>query len=193
MSASIKHSFLDKLIYLGGNLGIQAPLAQYIDLEEFIAEGTYRLEKDIRIKNSFYNWIYCFAPYFSPSKLRRIIKNLESPYSKETLAEIIAVIQSHPLNDQNWKILLPYGKKSINFKFTPNPKKYLKTNEYILRHCPEIRFRVEGSSPVLADLKAYLAKNKKYKSLYEIAKYTFNPRNRINHEFKLMNYLYQVS
>lgn len=180
-------NFLHKLVYLGGNLDIKPKTKKYVDLEEFIAEATLFMEQDSRTTQCILNWVYLFAPYFSPSKLRRVLK--VKKYSPKHLSQIIGVIKSHPLNSQNWDILDSYKSRSKKLNFIPNFDKYLKTKSYILKNCPELKFRVEGNNQVLADLKAYLKKKKKFQSLYRIAKDTFNPRNRINYEYELIQYL----
>lgn len=180
-------NFLYKLIYLGGNLGIKPKMKKYVDLEEFIAEATLFMENDSRTTQCILNWIYLFAPYFSPSKLRRVLKIKK--YSPKYLYQFIELIKSHPLNSQNWDILDSYKSRTKKFKFTPNFEKYLKTKSYIIKNCPEIKYRIQGNNQVLADLKAYLDKNKSFQSLYRIAKDTFNPRNRINYEYELIQYI----
>ncbi len=180
-------SFLDRLIYLGGNLGIRPKIKPYVDLEEFIVDSTINLNNDSRTRETVLNWIYLFTPYFSPSKLRRILKVKD--YNKKILGQIVDLLESHPLNSQNWLIVRKLADKSGDLKFNPNPGKYLKDTDFILKNCVELRNRVSGMSQVSADLKSYLKKNKKYKSLYQIAKETFNPKNRVNFEYRLLNYL----
>lgn len=187
LEANRFENFLHKLVYLGGNLGIKPKIKKYVDLEEFIAGATLYMEKDARTTQCILNWIYFFTPYFSPSKLRRILK--VKKYSPKYLYQFINIIESHPLNSQNWDILDSYKSKTRKLKFNPNFEKYLKTKSYIIKNCPEIRFRIEGNNQVLADLKAYLEKNKSFQSLYRIAKDTFNPRNRINYEYELIQYI----
>ncbi len=179
--------FLNKLIYFGGNLGIQDPLKRYIDIEEFIADATKYMEVDSRTTQCFLNWLNLFAPFISPSKLRRVLKLKR--YNPKWLGIFTLLLKNHPLNSQNWELLKPWISKPQKFAFTPNPSKYLKSTEYILKTCPELKFRTEGNNQVLSDLKAYLKKNRKFQSLYRIAKDTFNPKNRINYEYVLKNYL----
>ncbi len=182
-----KITFLDKLIYFGGNLGIRPPLKDYVDLEEFVTEATNHMQIDSRTTQTFFNWLHRYSPFLSPSKLRRILQGQE--YNPKWLGQFLLIIENHPLNSQNWEILKPLCKKSTRFTFVLHQEKYLKTHAYILKFCPELKFRVEGYNHTLADLKAYLKKHKKFSSLYQIAKATFNPRNRINHEFKMQAYL----
>lgn len=179
--------FLDKLIYLGANLGIRKPLKQYVDLEEFIVDASLFVNQDSRTREAFFNWLYLFAPYFSPSKVRRILKKKDS--NPKSLGEFVQLLKTHPLNSQNWNILNPWIKHKHSLKFNLDQDKYLKRSSYIIKTCPELRFRIEGNNQVLADLKAYLFKNKEFASLYMIAKETFNPKNRINYEYRLSKYI----
>ncbi|MBH47505.1 MAG: hypothetical protein CME71_04995 [Halobacteriovorax sp.] len=178
--------FLSRLIYLGGNLGIKPKIKQYVDIEEFIVEATLFMDVDSRTTQCILNWIYFVSPYLSPSKLRRVLKMSE--YNAKYLGQFVQVIESHSLNAQNWAILDEFVLKSEKIKFAPNFQKYLKTKPYIFKNCPELQFRMEGHTQVLADLKAYLKKNANFHSLYKIAKDTFNPRNRINYEYALLQY-----
>lgn len=187
MSVSERDQFINKLIYFGGNLGIQAPIKDYVDVEEFIIEATKYYDTDSRVKQTFLNWLHLFAPYISPSKIRRILKIKD--FESKSLSIFVSILENHPLNSQNWEILKPFCLERPSYKFKSNYSKYLKTTKYILRNCPELKFKVQGLSPVLSDLKAYLSKNKKFKSLYQIAKETFNPKNRINYEFELLQYI----
>jgi hypothetical protein len=187
MPANEFEAFLNKLIYFGGNLGIRPPLKEYTDIEEFIIDASKFMSHDTRARQCFYNWLHQFAPYISPSKLRRIIK--VKKYNSKELAVFVEILETHPLNSQNWKILKPFCEGNSIKKFIINKKKYLKTNSYILKKCPELKYRVDGNNPVAADLKAYLQKNKKFQSLYMLAKETFNPRNRINYEYELLAYI----
>ena len=188
MSANNLDSFLKRLIYFGGNLGIKKPITEYTDIEKFIVDATHFMETDSRTTQSFFNWLHLFAPYISPSKLRRILKEKED-YNSKWLGQFVYILNNHPLNSQNWSILKPFCKKATKYRFSPNSQKYLKATNFILKNCPELKFRVDGNNQVLADLKAYLNKNKKFQSLYQVAKDTFNPKNRINYEYRLISYL----
>ena len=187
MSQSNFDYFYQRLVYLGGNLGISKPLKQYIDLEEFIVDASLFIGHDSRTREAFLNWLYLFAPYFSPSKMRRVLKKKAS--DPKPFGEFIYILKTHPLNSQNWNVLDPWGHHYNSVKFNHDQSKYLKQPSYIIKTCPELRFRIEGNNQVLSDLKAYLAKNKDFISLYKIAKETFNPKNRINYEYRLSRYI----
>lgn len=206
--------FVNKLIYLGGNLGIAdiSYKKKYIDLEKFFVDGTLFLNKEPRVMVTFIHWLRRYGVLLSPSKLRRIIKTNE--YDPYLLTIFVSYLEETNIKVQNWKILNPYCKvltkqerffrnipihsKIYNKHFLKanilakpiiyDEKKYLKTKEYLLKTVPEIKYRSEGLTQVVADLRAYTDKIK-FKSLYEIAKYTYNERTRINQSYKLLNFL----
>ena len=208
------NEFIDKLVYLGGNIGInnQKYKNEYLDLEKFVVDATLFLQIDSRLTRCFIHWIMRYGIILSPSKLRRILKITK--YDPYVLTVIISYIENHNQNIQNWEIIKPYckrkNKSEVLFKNIPlNTKKYnihflkanlltkkirdeeskyLKTKSYILNNCVEIYYRSKGFPQVVSDLKAYI-KKVKFKSLYEIAKYTYNERTRINQSYNSLNFL----
>lgn len=173
-------NFLSKLNYLGGNLGLSIKIEEFVDLECVFLESTLYIEKDDRIKQTVINWLYRYGSLLSPSKIRRLTKSHD--YDPHILSQLVSHLIEVKIVKPNWQILIEY-KNEKNIKFKENYEKYLKRNDFILKNTPELRYRAEGRSQVIADILAYTQK-RKIKSLYELAKIIHSPRNRVNESYR---------
>ncbi len=207
-----KIPFIDQLSYFGGNISGNPTKCRnrYQDLEEFVIEATEEMSKDIRITHCFMNWLSFYGRILSPSKFRSLLK--EHKHNPVILAAFLAILKDTSSKKQQWNILAPFvsrAKSELLFPNLPKPKqginpyfervgiitypltvdteKFLISPNYVMQHCPEIKFRASGLDPVPADLKAYLEKEKP-KSLYEIAKATHHFRMQINKTYKNLSH-----
>ncbi|MEI8347092.1 MAG: hypothetical protein WCG27_06475 [Pseudomonadota bacterium] len=205
--------FLNRLIYLGGRLSVDSETIPviYVDLEKFVIDATLFMDIDTRVTTTFIYWLKRYGTLLSPSKIRRIIK--ASPFNPFVLTVFLAILENRKERQQNWKIIKSFCKKhkkgvelfatsafisndnrcpyfqhaKIIYKNTPaeDEMKFLKEKNFILNSCPEIRYRAQGCTQVIADLRAYLNKHE-LKTLYKAAKETFNPRSRINQSYRFI-------
>lgn len=175
--------FLKKLNYLGSTLGLSPEMDSYVDLEEFFLEASLYLNADSRVKQAILNWLYRYSSILSPSKIRRMLKLVE--HDKVVVNQIVLLLLANRVVKTNWNILVTIKHlEAISFK--SNEKKYLKSNKFILKTVPELRLRAEGRTQVVADIIAFTQKHS-YKSLYEVAKQIYSPRNRVNESFRQLS------
>lgn len=172
-------NFIKKFNYLGAALGISTQVEDYVDLEEFFLEATLYFESDSRIKQAILNWCARYAILLSPSKIRRLITKVE--HNGESLNLIVNFLLTNKYVKHNWSILIKRKTRS-RVIFQENFKKYLKNNIYIIKNVPEIRYRAEGRSQVIADILSFTQKSNTT-SLYQLAKCIHSPRNRVNELF----------
>ena len=133
--------FIKKLNYLGATLGLSPEIDSYVDLEEFFLESSLYINTDSRVKQAILNWIYRYSCILSPSKIRRMLKFVE--YDKVVVNQIVLLLLADRVVKTNWNILVTMKHlEAISFK--SNEKKYLKSNQFILKTVPEIRLRAEG-------------------------------------------------
>ena len=171
--------FIQKLNYLGARLGLSPKINTYVDLEEFFLEASLYLNEDSRIRQAILNWLHRYGSLLSPSKIRRMLKVVD--HDKVAVNQIVQLLLANRVVKSNWNILVIQKTKLLSFKM--NERKYLKSNDFVLKNVPEIRLRAEGRAQVVADIIAFTAKHS-YKSLYEIAKKIYSPRNRVNESFR---------
>jgi hypothetical protein len=168
-------NFIQKLNYLGGNLGLSPSIKEYVDLEVFFIECTLFFDTDDRVKQTILNWLFRYGSLLSPSKIRRLLKSTD--YNHKNLTAICHLLISNYIVKQNWQILIT--KRPTNLKFKSNEKKYLKKTKFVFKNVPELFFRAGGRSQVASDLFAFL-KKEKFTTLYHLAKKIHSPRNRVN-------------
>jgi len=177
-------NFINKFNYLGAAFGVSTQIKEYVDLEEFFLEATLYFEIDSRTKQAILNWCAKYAILLSPSKIRRL--SVQIKYNNDSLDFIVQFLLANNYVKHNWSILIK-RKIKIVINFQENFKKYLKSNTFIIKNVPEIRYRAEGRSQVIADILAFTEK-KRFKSLYELAKNIHSPRNRVNETFRQLQF-----
>jgi hypothetical protein len=200
--------FVSRLAYFGAaiNGDYKQIETEYQDLEAFVLEASSNLSSDTRVTQAFILWATRYGCLFSPSKLRRLIRD-GTPYDRATLGAILEIVQASEARLQSWKILKPYLKKAKDepplFPHLPRPRsglnpyfqkwgilapalnesenKYLLPSQTVFKRCPELRYRAEGVTLVAADVRAFKDKNPGPEfSLYKIAKLTHHPRAQVN-------------
>lgn len=185
--------FLETFAYLGGKIALEEQGSSFdksfVDIEDFFLESSLYLDNDKRIKNGILNWYFMFAPLLSPSKLRRKIKE-KKLYSNNRLKEIILRLKRKNIINHQWDIiddcLKPNGKEeSLLSFFISDFSKYLRTNSYISKNCPELFFRMDGFSPIIADIKAARLK-RNFRSCHELAKVIGHPKNLVYSKVALL-------
>ncbi len=177
-------NFINTLNYLGGKLGLSPKSERFVDLEIFFLQCSLNFNKDERIKQTILNWLFEYGMLLSPSKIRRVMNEFD--HDVDISEKLTVFLIEHNKVHLNWKILLGNSKKKSNIKFKENRLKYLKNKNFILKDVPEIRFRAEGRSQVIADIMSYVSKSH-FKSLYELAKNIHSPRNRVNESYRQLN------
>jgi hypothetical protein len=183
MSSTSK--FVEKLNYLGGNLGLSLKVDHFVDLEVFFLECTTSLGADSRLNQTILHWLYRYARILSPSKIRRLIKG-QFHFSSNGLFVLLKVLRENGDLTGNWEILDPFAKKQAETSvllpknFIPDESKFLKTPSFVLKGSPEIRYRALGVGHVAADIQAFLEKGEKFQSLYDLAKKIHGQRARVN-------------
>jgi hypothetical protein len=207
-----KNQFINQLAYFGGSIsGDPAGIASsYQDLEEFVASATLHMSDDLRVTHCFLTWLSFYGYLLSPSKLRRILKDVQ--FEPVVLGAFVSILMEESPRKSQWKILSSFLKRTSNrllFRDLPTPKqtfnahfkkvgiiahplnpdtqKFLIKTEFVLNHCPEIKYRAMGLDPVPSDLRAYLEKEKPG-SLYEIAKATHHFRAQVNIHYKMFSH-----
>jgi len=212
VSANSQH-FVDQLIYFGGNLSGSPDVVEkrYQDLEEFVVSATLHMSDDVRVTHCFLTWLSFYGSLLSPSKMRRLLSS-GIPFDSSILGALLGILREKSLRKSQWEILWPFVKKAKNrilfpelpeprknlnpyFKevgilahfLGPDPKKFLVTPSFVLKSCPEIRFRASDLDPVPADLLAYLEKEEP-KTLYEVAKVTHHFRAQIYSHYRYLSH-----
>jgi len=173
-------SFIQKFNYLGAALGISPRMKNFVDLEEFFLEATLHIENDNRMKQAILNWCARYATLLSPSKIRRLCSLIK--HNDENLEVIVHFLIERSYVKHNWSILVK-RKIKTRINFHENFKKYLKSNDFIIKNVSEIRYRAEGRSQVISDILSFTQKSN-FGSLYQLAKGIHSPRNRVNESFR---------
>ena len=193
----IEHNeFVNLAIYLGIALNSKASKRkEFVNLELFFIQATTNLTSS-RLAEGFLCWLLRYGHLLSPSKTRRLL-NENIDYDKAVLGGFLQFLIKYQINSEQWKIILPFTKRSKTKKTLipgPTPRKpsplFLKYNvlahdfaldmdkflipqEYTYKHCIELKNRALFGSVVNADTASYLSKNKT-STAYEISKITHN-------------------
>jgi len=191
----ILEEFLDNAHSLGIKINRSSVKTRdYIDLESFFLYSTIHISSSIRVARYIEYWVYSYGKYLSVKRINDHIK-LGHPYRPEFLNGLLKIIdanfdKSGPLKglfqktpnetkeaisivagyefkklDPNWEsvgVLAPV--------FIPDEmEKTIHSLDWISKNCPEIYYRMQGISPVLSDIRAYMFFKNKV-SLYRVAK-----------------------
>lgn len=161
-------------------MGISPQMKEFVDLEEFFLKATLYFENDNRLKQAILNWCARYATLLSPSKIRRLRSSVA--HDEQALESLVQFLIEHSYVKHNWSILVK-RKVKTKINFHENFKKYLKSNDFIIKNVPEIRYRAEGRSQVISDILSFTQKFN-FISLYQLAKSIHSPRNRVNESFR---------
>jgi hypothetical protein len=190
---------IDEFLDNSHNLGIKINRElknkrDYIDLESYFLYSTIHLSHSIRVARYVEYWVHSYGKYLSVKLINDHIKN-GHPFRQIFLNGLLKLVddnfeKSGPMKKlfhqelRSNKVLIPIVPK-FEFKvidqnwesvgvsapiFIPDEKeKTIYDLNWISKNCPEIYFRMQGISPVLSNIRAYLHfKNKS--SLYRVAK-----------------------
>lgn len=187
--------FLDNAHCLG--IKINRPIGKkrdYIDLESFFLQSTIHISSSIRVARYIEYWVYSYGKYLSVKRINDHIKS-GHPYRAEFLNGLLKIIDDN--FDKTGPMKNLYQKRTtekqslipivpgFEFKkldprwiavgvsapiFIPDElEKVIHGIDWISKNCPEIFYRMQGISPVLSDIRAYMYFKKKV-SLYRVAK-----------------------
>lgn len=190
---------LDEFLNNAQSLGLKInrkPVAKrdYIDLESFFLYSTIHISASIRTARYIEYWVYSFGKYLSVKRINDHIKK-GHPFKPEFLNGLLKIIDENfentgPLKKlyqgkiAKDKILIPIVPEYVFKKLDPRwesvgvsapvfiPDELEKTIygvEWISKNCPELYYRMQGISPVLSDIRAYLD-FKSDASLYRVSK-----------------------
>lgn len=166
----------------------------YIDLESFFLHSTIHISSSIRVARYIEYWVYSFGKYLSVKRINDHIKK-GHPYRPEFLNGLLKIVDENfektgPMKNLFYKStndakeLVPIVPGFVFKKLDPNwesvgvaapifiPDELEKTIhglDWISKNCPEIYLRMQGISPVLSDIRAYML-FKNGVSLYRVAK-----------------------
>jgi hypothetical protein len=188
-----KIDFEAKLTYFGGALSGDASLvaAEYLDLEKFFVEATLFMSYDVRVTQTFLNWIIRYGVILCPSKIRRLL--IKGTYDSSVLGAFISILVENDQRPKRWDILKKRARmrdqllfkhlpvpRELNPHFlkfglmaplmSPNPEKYLMPKNVVLNQCVELRNRSLMMGVVAADILSFLGKHKERLTPYQIAK-----------------------
>lgn len=186
-----------KLSALGGRLGFEkAPQGQYIDLEEFFLDSTRFVFAEERLARCIENWIRTYGFLISPSKIKRLIVEEKYPYDPAVLGVFLKIIGFNS-KQLNLKPLQSFckKKKSLTYRspskvkvteknfdpiwlsfniatheFVDETQKNLLGFDFVLKHSPELKFRIESDDVTSSDYKAFVLREGQGKSLNHISK-----------------------
>lgn len=186
--------FESALIYLGG-LATTPNLVKisFVDLEEFFLIGTNFCYVDARLTRTFEYWVAKYGKLLSPKRLCKLIEKGDLAIDFQCLGPLLSIID-HKFPRGKFASLEAYCKIGELKKMFPfllksmrrderwekygviapvfqsvEESHFLRNEKYVCDHCPEIRFRIMGVSPMRSNLLAYRAKFPKL-SLYRVAK-----------------------
>jgi hypothetical protein len=187
--------FLDNAHSLGIKINRKIDTKRdYIDLESFFLYSTIYISSSIRVARYIEYWAFSFGKYLSVKRINDHIKK-GHPYRPEFLNGLLKIIddnfdKSGPMknlfqkknNGANGNISIVPGyefKKldplwnSVGISapvFIPDElDKTIHKLDWISKNCPEIYYRMQGISPVLSDIRAYMSFRTGV-SLYRVAK-----------------------
>jgi hypothetical protein len=192
-----KIDFESKLTYLGGALSGDASrvATEYLDLEKFFVEATLFMNYDVRVTQTFLNWIIRYGVILCPSKIRRLL--IKGTYDSSVLGAFISILIENDQRPRRWDLLNKKPRKGAGdqdrllfqhlpvprelnphfMKFglrapvmSPNPEKYLMPKSVVLGRCAEVRNRSLMMGVVAADILSFLGKHKERLTPYQIAK-----------------------
>ncbi|MBC7540162.1 MAG: hypothetical protein H7281_15160 [Bacteriovorax sp.] len=187
--------FLDNAHSLGIKINRSAEKRRdYIDLESFFLYSTIHISSSIRVARYIEYWAFSFGKYLSVKRINDHIKK-GHPYKPEFLNGLLKIIdenfdKSGPMKNLFQKktggtkgsipIVPGFEFKKLDPKwesvgvsapiFIPDElAKTIQGLDWISKNCPEIYYRMQGISPVLSDIRAYMFFKNKV-SLYRVAK-----------------------
>ncbi len=190
-------NFLTTFHLLGSRIAAGlAAQRQFINLEQFLLDSTIRLRKeDPRVNEALWCWFMRYGPFLSPHKISKLIKK-KYPYDASILGAILSGIDHKFPKRGDFALLKKYSNKDkgiplYSFLKTPNKTDenfekfniiaphfsltetdhYLHSHSFIRQHCPEIKYRTEGYTIAMADLRAAIEIHGK-QSIYFLAKIT---------------------
>jgi hypothetical protein len=166
----------------------------YIDIESFFLYSTLHISTSIRTARYIEYWTYVFGKYLSVKRINDHIKN-SHPYNPIFLNGLLKIIDEN--FDKSGPLKILFQKKVIKknslmpivdgyeFKkldpkwesigvsapvFIPDElDKTIYGIDWITKNCPELFYRIQGLSPVLSDIRAYIH-FRADASLYRVAK-----------------------
>jgi len=166
----------------------------YIDLESFFLYSTIHISSSIRVARYIEYWAFSFGKYLSVKRINDHIKK-GHPYRPEFMNGLLKIVddkfdKSGPMKclfqkttsekQGNIPIVSGFDFKKLDPKwesvgisapvFIPDElDKTIHGLDWISKNCPEIYYRMQGISPVLSDIRAYMFFKNKV-SLYRVAK-----------------------
>lgn len=195
--------FLSAANYLGISISSAGIVQDYVDLERFFLTATRNLRSS-RIAEGFLCWVLQYGHLLSPSKVRRLILS-GVDFDASVFGGVLSYISENKINQQQWKIVKRFAKKSENQRAlipgpTPNrpnhhfakyniiahnykldKEKFLAPMGVVFKRCEELKNRALFGSVVNADIVSYL-KWHPSATPYQISKATGNHKARV---FKL--------
>ncbi len=180
-------------------------ISGYADIERFFLCATYSL-KSSRIAEGFLCWLLRYGHLLSPSKVRRLLRE-GVYYEPSVLGGFLEFLIQNGVSKHQWKIVLPFARKSRNAMLLiegPKPKKpepsFLKFNvivhsyrmdqdKFLLplaaayKSSIELKNRALFGSCVHADIASFLTWHPEA-TPYQIAKATCNHKARVFEVFQ---------
>jgi hypothetical protein len=207
-----KNDFENRLAYFGGAITANySNIKQlYQDLECFFVDATLMMGYDVRVTQTFINWLSRYGIILCPSKIKQIL--ITTNYDHAILGVFVTYLMQHDSRPKRWELLTSFTKKSnaILFAHLPVPKlknnyfekfgiaaplmtlnenKYLLPKDAVLKNCIELKYRSMMMGAVASDVHSLLEKDGYSKSSYEIAKITRHHKAQVYSLIKTMRQL----
>jgi N-glycosylase/DNA lyase len=191
--------FLDTAGKVGVNLiTSNKTKREYIDLEKFFLDATMLISHSYRTARAIEYWTHSFGKYLSVRKLDKLIRD-GYQYDPRILGGLLAIIERDFEDNGQYKVLAKYTKDFLNNTpaaipivkgydgYTKDPhwlkrgviapifipdevEKAVRSFKWIKENCPELRYRIEGISSVVSDMRSIIELTEEKQSIYSIAK-----------------------
>jgi hypothetical protein len=207
-----RSEFESRLAYFGGAINsITTEVSgEFQDLEVFFIHATMMMGYDVRVTQSYLNWLIRYGSILCPSKIKKLLK--QTHHDPSFLGVFVAYLKEHDPRPSRWKLLGPFTHKSkrVLFPNLPVPKKtnphfakygivaplllpnegqYLLPKKSVLKACPELRYRSMMMGPVSSDIHSLIEKKGAAMTAYEMAKVTHHHKAQVYSMIRTMKRL----
>ena len=207
-----KGDFECRLAYFGGaiNSDTRDLGKEFQDLEVFFIQATMMMGYDVRVTQSFLNWLIRYGAVLCPSKIKKLMGKTD--HDASILGVFISYLKEYDSRPNRWRLLAPFAKKTHRILFPdlpvpkntnphfskfgitapmllPNEAKYLLPKEAVLRNCPELRYRSMVMGTVSSDIHSLIEKKGTAMTPYEMAKITHHHKAQVYSMINTMNRL----